>query len=565
MRGMMGSRPQPKTRAGRALVIGLCATAVCAFTCQPPPDEGAVEGPGPAGPVASSDDAPRSRFPRLSHVQFDNAVRDLFALPGDVDVPRTLRPDPASGGTLFVDYGRLRVDTNLMSDYRHAAEDVAATLTGDETLLTTLAPGGRPEAERLDTFLAVYAKRAHRRPVAEEDLDAYRGLFAEGAALAPDDNARFAHGLRPVIEALLLSPYFIYRPELSEGGSLEAPAPLDDHEVAARLSFALWDSIPDDELLAAADEGQLSTADEVEAQAARLLDDPRAVRVAQRFFGRLFDVERYRSVQPPEEFGRSASFGADLVREHELIVESLFTTDRGLRDLLTTTETFVNQELADVYGLGDDFGRNFRLATLEPAQRRGILTTLGFLAKNSAGFAPDPIHRGVFVATRLVCLTVPAPPDNIPPLPAPDGETNRELVEQATQQEGSSCAGCHASLINPFGFPFEQYDAVGRYRVDDNGQAIDPSSLVLLGSDGTAVDDALELADALAEAPEVHRCHTSWWLSHLFGRAVARTDDRDLLDAVAAQSLDDDASFRSLIVALVRSDAFRSRPPEVRP
>ncbi len=520
-------------------------------------------GPGDGdGDRDTEEPTPQTRFPRLSHDQWERSVRDLLFLPDDTTYAAGLRNDPNAGGTIFVHHGDLRVDQALWQGYQQVAEDVARDVAADPALLDALIPAtSGTEDARIDRFIRTHGTRAHRRPLTDAQVEAYRALFAAAPTMYPSGEGLtpLAAGVRVVVEAWLQSPYFLYRPELSVDGA-GSRIPLDGYEMASRLSYALWGTMPDQALLDAAGTGQLATKDGVAQQAERLLQSPRAARVVEDFHVRLFDVASYALVQPPPALGASADFGQALAEEHRRLVTDLFETDGGLEGLLTTNRTFVNAELADVYGLEGTFpDDDFAPAELDPETRRGVLTMAGFLARNAAGGSPDPIHRGVFISDRLACNDVPAPPDTIPPYPVAEGQTNRQLVETLTEGAGTNCRECHATIINPFGFPFENYDALGRYITEDNGFAIDASSSLLLGTENVSVQNGVELAEALATSGAVHACYAGHWLDFLYGRELDEDIDSPLVGRVADMSLSEHASIASLIVGLVTSDAFRHR------
>jgi hypothetical protein len=217
----------------------------------------------------------------------------------------------------------------------------------------------------------------------------------------------------------------------------------------------------------------------------------------------------------------------------------------------------VNRDLARVYGLGGDFGDDFVQAELDSRERRGIFTHVAFLVTNASAVDPDPIHRGVFIARHMACIPISAPPADIPPLPpAQDFETNRERVERHTEAEGSVCAACHKELINPFGFPFERYDAAGGYRTHDNGLPVDSRATPYL-DDYTPVSDAVDLAEAMASARVVHECAAQHWLEFTLGRARA-DEDTALVLRLGDRSLRG-ASMKEVLVKLVTSPAFLAR------
>ena len=193
-----------------------------------------------------------------------------------------------------------------------------------------------------------------------------------------------------------------------------------------------------------------------------------------------------------------------------------------------------------------------------------MFTQVAFLAANATSVDPDPIHRGVFIAKRVACIGISAPPAMVPPLPDPAGRTNRQLVQDHTEQDGTVCASCHRPIINPFGFPFEGYDATGALRTEDRGQAVDTASSPLIEGQPLPVADALELADALASSDSVHECYAKHWTSYAFGRPSV-TQDAPLVDRLGQESVLGGYSIRDLITGLVTSPAFLTRSTEELP
>ena len=514
--------------------------------------------PGTGG--ADEAPAPSTRAFRLTHAQWQRTVRDLLQLPDSQVLPGPLREDPVQSGFAFDNNATtLVVDEALISGYERAASELAELVAGDADMLAEVAPSGSDA----DAFIADFGLRAHRRPLSDELADEYRELFDLGPTLY-SDLGDFEAGARAVIEAMLQSPYFLYRIEES-GEEVDGFIPLDGYEIASRLSYALWGSMPDTTLFDAADSDALLEGDEVESQARRMLADARAQAVVIDFHRQLFDVERFSAISPAEAFFPDApdSLGASAAAELErFVVDQVLERGGSYADLLLSTDAFANQDLADIYGLSGSFDDELQPVQLDPAERRGILTQVGFLAAHATSVDPDPIHRGVFVARNIACTHISAPPANIPPLPAPEeGATNRETIEKHTEDPDTVCATCHATLINPFGFPFEGFDAVGAVRTEDRGQAIDTATSPLIGGTATPVADALELSEQLAESDAAHACYMQHLLEYSLGRERQDVDD-PLLDRLSTQSLDDGASIEDLIVALVTSRTFLSRSVE---
>lgn len=497
--------------------------------------------------------APATRYARLTREQWENTVADLFHLAVHTGFSEELAQDASPAGFIFNNPAEaLAVDATQWSGFQRAAGRVAELVTTNATLLAGVAS----VPIDANAFIRALGLRAHRRPLSEEDVALYQTVFAAGAAAYPGVDATTG-GARLVIEAMLQSPFFLYRVELTTDVAGEIIR-LDPYETAARLSYALWGSMPDDELLAAAAQGLL-VGEGVEAQARRMLEDDKATSSMLAFHQQLLEAEKLSGVAPAPAFfpNAPAELGALARQENDLFLADLFTTGGGLGDMLTSTRTFVNDELAAIYGVEPPGGGAFAPVELDPTVRRGILTHVAFLAQNATSVDPDPIHRGVFIARRMACMPLSAPPANIPPLPpTQDLQTNRERVEQHTQTS-EPCVQCHLDIINPFGFPYESYDATGALRTHDNGLPIDTASEVLLDEGPQPVADGVELAEAMADSRVVHECYAEHWLNVVSGR-VRHDDDTNLIKRVGWASATG-ASVKDLLVEIVTSPAFLER------
>jgi hypothetical protein len=524
---------------------------------------------GPAGPrdgLGSANvegPAPLTRIPRLTHVQWENSVRDLFRLEAAPEGRDELREDARRGGFLFdTDVARLEVDEALWQGYERVALALAKHIVSDADLLARIVPPDQGDVRaRGEQFVRDFGRRAHRRPLSDEEVAEYMVLFDAAPSLDPDFEP-FEAGVRFVLEAFLQSPYFIYRIEWSEDAQ-DNQIPLDGYELASRMSYLLWNTMPDDALLDAAAAGVLGDPEGVMAEAYRMLDDPRAEETLARFHFQLLDVGRFSTISPSDAFfpEAPANLGEIARRENELFIRHVFDAyDGGWSDLLTLPETFVNADLARIYGLGDGFGDELEHVTLDPTQRRGLFTQVGFLAANATSVLSDPIHRGVFIAERITCLHIAAPPDDLPTIQPQEGLTNREVIESITEEPGTVCASCHTPLINPFGFPFENYDAIGAWQTEDNGQPVDTTAAPLIGADPVPVDNALDLIDHLADSRAVHECYVQHWLEYAFGRSKV-AQDGPLIERLGEASLEQ-ASLRTLLADLVSSPAFMTRSME---
>jgi hypothetical protein len=499
------------------------------------------------------------RVSRLSHQQWENTVVDLMGYDAPTGKSESFPPDPKTAGYLFDNDGNsLAVEDILWSAYAAAAEEVATEVIGNSTMLGKLLPPdtGDPAA-RAKTFIETFGRRAYRRTLTTTEVDDLMKVYTDAAANNSTLPA-FEAGIQQVIAAVLQSPLFLYRVETSKTASSGA-IPLTGYEQASRLSYLIVNSMPDDLLLDAAEAGNLATPEGVEKEARRLLANPRAKETVSRFFHGFLDLDKWTKIDPlPNLFPDAPANYADLARqENEQFIQYLFGSGGGYREVLTSNETFVNADIAPIYGVSGSFDATFEKVTLDPAQRRGVFTQLGFLAANATSTDPDPIHRGAFLARRIACLTLAAPPDGVPPLPPPEGKSNRQTVEEHTQKADTNCAGCHATKINPLGFPYENYDAIGKWRTDDNGHAIDSATTPLINGEPHPVANALELADAFAGSQATHECYTERWVEYAFGRK-GMDEDIGVVRYLAEESVNG-TGMEELLVKLVTTRAFRSR------
>ena len=512
---------------------------------------------------ATGELAAGTAFPRLTHRQWENSVRDLLRLADRPDLSDSFEPDTRIS---FFDNNirALRVSSDLWSDYQEAAETLAEAATSDSAVLNGLLPDGLPSDpwERVRALIRNLGRRAYRRPLSGEEVDGHVALFEQGATHFPDMSA-FDGGVRVVLEALMQSPHFLYRVELGQSQN-EGTVQLGDFEIASRLSYMIWNSGPDDALLEQAEQGALRTAEQIASQAGRLLDDPRGRAMLERFHAQLFNWDLYRDLsKPPSEFPLYYSgVGQDMYEEARRFVEHVVENDGDFTELLTAPYTFVNAGLAAIYGLEGAFDGSFSQAsfsrTNEP-QRGGLLTQLGFLA--SHGGLTGSVHRGVFINHRVLCTELPPPPDVIPPIPADDGVimTSRERIEMHTGP-GTCGASCHGTYINPVGYAFESFDGLGQYRTEELGLPIDSAASFEFADGPVPFDGAAELNQAMTERVQTHDCYAKHWVEYALGRDTAGSD-LDLIQRMGDASLGG-LSIKELILELVQSEEFQARNAE---
>jgi hypothetical protein len=425
-----------------------------------------------------------------------------------------------------------------------------------------MGPSQAGEAER-DAWIASFGQRAHRRPLTDEEISLYTALFELGPELVSSGDD-FADGVQVVISALLQSPYFLYRVEESEQVAQDKTIPLSEWELASKLSYALWNTMPDEALFETAREGRLSSDEGLRTEAQRLLDDDRSRAMFADLHHQLLRLDNYENIVKDSdlfpEFTETTA--ASMRAEAAAFVDDVVTHDGSIFDLFTTNRTFVNDDLAPIYGLSGPYGDALVSVELEPSERAGLLTLSGFLALEADAYISSPIRRGVFINHNVWCVELPPPPNVVPPLPPNGGQmTTRELVDSHTGQ-GTCGEGCHSTMINPPGFALESYDALGRYRTTEYGMPIDSSGTYSLSGGQATWNDPIQFAAIVGDAVETHRCWNEHLLEYLHGRTDQTSDD-GLLDYLANQSRDQDKPIREIVLDLVLAKSFRSRLPEV--
>ncbi|MEZ4430477.1 MAG: DUF1592 domain-containing protein, partial [Nannocystaceae bacterium] len=402
------------------------------------------------------DDAPAVppvELRRLSHFEYSNAVDDLLGLdvrPGDV-----FPSDPHALG--FDDIAvALQPSPLLIEAYMVAAEQLSTAATADLSALVPCSDDG-DELACARSFIRGFARRAYHRELDLVEEQALLAAFAQGRAAAD-----FREGIRRVIERVLQSPYFLYRVEFGEPQEEDAPSRrLTPWELAARLSFFLWGSVPDDALLDAARDGALETAADVEAQAWRMLEEPRAHAMVAHFHHQWLELERIEDAVKSSAAlpGYLPALRGRMVAETERFVDHVLWDGEGdLTTLLTARYSFVDGPLAELYGVPGVSGDALVRVELDPSQRAGLVTHASVLAGLATPSESSPIRRGKFIRDRLLCDPPSPPPGSLDiSLPAPDPDaTTRERFAQHTAAE--PCASCHAR-IDPIGFGLEGYDA----------------------------------------------------------------------------------------------------------
>ncbi len=479
---------------------------------------------------------------RLTHDQWENAVQDVFGLAEQTGLSSGFVPDPPAGKFQNNEKG-LYVSGTLRADYQRAAEQVAETVARDPGVLARFGSAGDAAA-----FLRELGHRLYRRPLTPGEETRYQALLSAGTDFF-DSGDDFADGAQAVIEAMLQSPHFLYRLELTPAGER-----LSGYELATKLSFLLRNTTPDAALIGAAASGALDTDEGVAALAEEMLDEPAAAGVLERFHAELFGVTRYKSILKSTTLfpAYTEDLNETLIAADLLFFRRMFEGGFGVREILTSPIAFVDQATAPFYGL--TAASPTLTEVILDESRPGFLTRLGFLAYNGTLRDPDPIHRGVDINNRLLCVQVSPPAGEIPALPDyVPGQTNRERVTAHTGE--GVCGNCHNTIINPPGFALEGFDAMGQARDTDNGKPIDTSGEYDFRDGKKSFDGIVDLAALLSESSQVHGCYTANLAEFALGRDVGGAEV-DLVADLQEASLQGNGSIKEIMMTIVRSPQF---------
>jgi Protein of unknown function (DUF1588)/Protein of unknown function (DUF1592)/Protein of unknown function (DUF1595)/Protein of unknown function (DUF1585) len=490
----------------------------------------------------------------LSHQQYLNTVKELAGdIPG---LEQSLGDDVTSSA-----FGLVQPDVTQvqLEHFQKAAGAIAAVIVGSPATLDKLAPcaAGAAPTDCAKNLVQKFGALAYRAPVTDAaDIARHVQLFSMGAATS------YAHGVELLLQGMLQSPRFLYRVEVGTTEKVSDTAvKLSGSEVAARLSYTLWDSPPNDKLNQAVASGALATKEGVGAQLSWMLQDVRGQKLVNRFLeswthiGSVDNLVKNSDLYP--EF-QADSFKASLRGQAAAFFDDLLTKQGGkLSALFTSPTVFYNQDLGSYYGVtGTD---TFQSLQKTDGTAAGLLTLPAVLAVQGKPNESSPIYRGRFVREALLCQQLPSPPPNIPSAPeVMPGVTTRE--RSAQHEVDPTCSGCH-QLLDPIGFGFENYDTLGRYRTMDAGKPVDASGNVVSTRDiNGPFNGVAELGTKLAASSEVKECVTRQWFRYAISRFEQPVDGcsmKSVLDSFDAAGQD----LNSLPQAIVQTDAFLYRRP----
>jgi hypothetical protein len=536
--GSTGS-PSGRSSTGSGTSSTIGGGALEDFTC----DTSSTPDPGP------------SPLRQLSRSQYLNTLQGLFKTVPDLsDALGTDTNYSAAFGLIQPD-----IDQVQIGGFQAAAEAVAASVVGNADSLQAIAPcaSGADQRQCAQSFVQNFGALAYRSPITDaDDIARHMAVYDAGAKVS------HAHGIELLIRAMLQAPRFLYRFELGTSEKVGASAiKLSPYEIAARLSYVIWDGPPDATLTSAASSNQLATQDQIDAQLTRMLADPKGLNFVQRFLqgwtqlasidGLVKDATLY-----PEWSAQGSTLEASEKAQAQAFFDDLVKNQSGKLDSFLTSQTvFVNQDLASFYGASAS-GANFSPQSY--AQASGVLTLPAILSIQAKPDQSWPIYRGRFVREELFCQDLPAPPPNVPKPPdvQPGVSTRERLTEHETNP---TCSSCH-SMMDPIGFGFEAFDAIGRYRTSDGNQPVDTSGTISMSDVDGSFNGVIELGKKLASSETVRECVSRQWFRFATSRYEQDMDGcsmKGIMDAFNAAG----RSLNALPKAIVESNAFLYRRP----
>jgi hypothetical protein len=478
---------------------------------------------------------------RLNRAEYNNTVRDLIGV--NLKLAADLPPDDSGYG--FDNIGDvLTLSPVLMERYFAAADRITRNPDFQKRLLVC-------EAQRLEQpgcarqILSAFASRAYRRPVTPEEVDRLMRFVNQ----AQQEGDTLDNGIVLAVRAVLVSPNFLLRIERNSGG---------DVELASRLSYFLWSSMPDDELLQVAEDGRLREPGELETQVRRMLADPKSDALVENFGGQWLEFRNLNQARPDRKLFPAFDWKLRnaMRRETVLFFEAIMREDRSIFDFIDADFTFLNERLALHYGIEGVTGDEFRRVTLDGVQRGGVLTQASVLTVTSYPTRTSPVLRGKFLLANILNTPPPPPPAGVPGLGGAEGATHATMRQQMEEHRANPvCAGCHMRM-DPLGFALENYDAIGRWRTTDGEAPIDASGTL---PDGRSFSGPVGLRQILKAQPDAFRdALVSKMLTYALGRGLD-TADEPAIEAIRHRLASHGDRFSELVLGIVNSAPFQMR------
>ncbi len=492
----------------------------------------------------------------LSHKEYDATIRDLFGM--DAHWGDSFVPHRVAGGfsnNAFV----LTMNPLLADQMRRAAEAIASDVMANIAGIVPCSPE-KADMTCVRQFVARLGKRVFRRPLTAQEVGDYMALFQ---SVADVDGNLVA--FESVIATFLQSPHFLYRTELGDESypARSGYVHLNDYEIASELSYLFWGTMPDEELFAAAGAGALHTEVQIQSQVVRLLRDPRSDAMLERFINewlgiRHLDVESKDLVAYPRWTQKNRD---DLRTEMRRFTQHVRYEGSGtLSELINAPYSFVNRTLAQYYGL-PSMGiplDQFVMVDISGIDRAGLLTNAAVMSVHGKPNASAPVHRGRLIREKLLCQTIAEPPPGVVTQLPPPSLMTTTRDRYSSHMSDPVCGSCH-TLLDPIGFAFEHFDAIGAYRSEENGFGVDSSgSIADTDGDVTTFSGATELANILAQRPDVHACYARHWIR--YGVGLSDTDDLACLSSKIADEFQlGPRGILDVLVMLTRTPHFVER------
>jgi hypothetical protein len=520
---------------------------------------GGVDEPLPPPPGGICDTGP-SPIRLLTNAEYANTIRDLFGsiAPGDITGMFEFPEDARPVGGYSNDISRPASDA-LVEKFGKASEKLATLAVARKADLLGGCDPARDQMGCINKFLDSFGKRAWRRPLQQAEKANLTRAFTDAA-----QGKTFDHGLAAVIEVMLMSPQFLYRYEQGIDVSGTKYAKLTSWEVASRLSYLLWGTMPDADLMAAAEANKLGTKEEILAQARRMVNDDRHMPIVKSFMSQLMHVDHLTSLEKDtNELPKwNPELRQPMYEEATRLIQAVMSKDGDgkLSTLLTAPYAYINGPLAAHYGVTGVTGDQFQKVTMPAGKYSGILTQAGMMATHATtdNGLTSLVFRGKFVKEELLCTIIPDPPANaeLENPPFNENTTAREWAE--LRMAKPICGTCH-QIMDPIGFLFENFDPIGKWRDADRGKPVNTNGELT----GTDVDGKLknvvELGQKLATSKDVSSCMSKQWFRYAAGRGDVEKRDDCTLQILQKAMNDSGGDLRQLLLAYTQTDAFLYR------
>ena len=494
----------------------------------------------------SASDVGHVTIHRLNNVEYKNTIRDLLGVTSDVTFP-----SDEYGGNFNNNARVLSITPTHISKYYDAAEAAVNTAFASATAKAKLISCNAADQACRSQVLSRFLGRAFRRPATSGELTT--ALNTVGVATAEGDSAEA--GIKLAMTAALVSPKFLYRfPENPSPGDRSSTVVLSNYEIASRLSYFIWSSMPDDALFEAARLNQLTSREQMESQVRRMMKDAKASALIDGFAAQWLHLQSLDSVNPSTSVFPTfnAQLKADMKTETRTFMKDLFDRDGSFYELLTANYTFINDRLATNYGISGVSGSQFRKVSYEGLDRVGLVAHGSIMMLNANPDRTSIVKRGKWVLENLLCTAPPPPPPEVPgSLPeSNEGLSNRERME--LHRSNPTCFSCHAQM-DPIGFALENFDPLGRYRTSD---ATGPIDNVGEFPDGRKFTGARELAQTVSSDKKFRLCVAEKLFTYSLGRQP-ESFDRCTINRIGMQAVAKDQPVSAAIIEMVNSDPFR--------